>query len=178
MNKAAIIQQLKDRHENFIATIDALNEHEFLFAPAEKWNAAQQLDHIYRSVAALLFAMRIPKAAMKVIIGRANRNSRSYEELVERYIQKLSGGAKATGPFLPSNVSFDMKNKLIEKIRVVVEKLSNRIDQYSEEDLDELILPHPLMGKLTMREMMFFTIYHVQHHQRLAIKNLELRNHR
>jgi hypothetical protein len=175
MNKVEIIQQLKERHENFISTIDSLNESDFLFTLPEKWNAGQQLDHIYRSVATLQLAMRIPKPAMKIVIGKANRPSRSYDALVERYIFKLSGGAKATGRFVPSNISFDEKNKLIEKIRVVVEKLSNRINEYSEEDLDELILPHPLMGKLTMREMMFFTIYHVQHHQRLAIKNLELR---
>jgi len=43
---------------------------------------------------------------------------------------------------------------------------------FSEEDLDKLILPHPLLGKLTLREMMYFTIYHVQHHQRIVERNL------
>ena len=61
----------------------------------------------------------------------------------------------------------------MEKLRRVIEKLSKQIDHYSEQDLDKYILPHPLLGKLTMREMMYFTIYHVQHHQRLIAKNLQ-----
>jgi hypothetical protein len=175
MNKEDIIRQLKERHEIFVDTIDALTEVDFLFAPPEKWNAGQQLDHVYRSVATLFLATRIPKPAMKVIVGKATRPSRSYDELVERYSQKLSGGGKAKGRFIPSTISYTEKKKLIEKVRSVVEKLSNRINQFSEKDLDEMILPHPLLGKLTMREMMFFTIYHVQHHQRLMIKYLELK---
>ena len=47
-----------------------------------------------------------------------------------------------------------------------------RIDSFSEKDLDNYILPHPLLGKLTIREMLFFTIYHVQHHEVLTLKNL------
>jgi len=176
MNKEEIIRQLKERHEIFVEEIDALTEDDFLFAPPEKWSAGQQVDHIYRSVATLFLAMRIPKPAIKLVIGKANRPSRSYDELVERYAQKLSGGGKAKGPFIPSAISYAEKKKLLEKVRSVVEKLSNRINQFSEKDLDEMILPHPLLGKLTMREMLFFTIYHVQHHQRLMIKYLELKN--
>jgi hypothetical protein len=44
--------------------------------------------------------------------------------------------------------------------------LARRIDRFSETQLDQLILPHPLLGKLTLREMLYFTIYHVQHHQK------------
>jgi hypothetical protein len=35
---------------------------------------------------------------------------------------------------------------------------------WSEDDLDNHRLPHPLLGKLTVREMLFFTLYHIQHH--------------
>jgi len=173
MNKEEIKNKLKEHHENFIATIDSLSESDFMFTAPEKWNAGQQLDHIYRSTATLLLAMRIPKPAMKIIVGKANRESRTYEGLVEKYSQKLSGGAKAQGRFIPSTIQFEQKNKWIEKLRRVIEKLSKQIDQYSEQDLDEYILPHPLLGKLTIREMMYFTIYHVQHHQRLIAKNLQ-----
>jgi len=47
-----------------------------------------------------------------------------------------------------------------------VQALARRIDRFSETQLDQLILPHPLLGKLTLREMLYFTIYHVQHHQK------------
>ena len=53
------------------------------------------------------------------------------------------------------------------------ESLNKKIELFSEQDLDSHILPHPLLGKLTFREMLYFTIYHVQHHQDLMLKYLE-----
>jgi hypothetical protein len=31
---------------------------------------------------------------------------------------------------------------------------------WGESELDSYILPHPILGKLTIREMLFFTLYH------------------
>ena len=53
-------------------------------------------------------------------------------------------------------------------LRDLIKRLSARVDRWSDEDLDNTLLPHPLLGKLTVREMLFFTIHHVQHHQRLV----------
>jgi hypothetical protein len=33
-----------------------------------------------------------------------------------------------------------------------------------EERLDQYLAPHPLLGKITLRELTFFTIYHSHHH--------------
>lgn len=52
-------------------------------------------------------------------------------------------------------------------------RLCASLDSFTEKELDQYVLPHPLLGKLTLREMMFFTIYHVQHHEVLTKKNLE-----
>ena len=52
-----------------------------------------------------------------------------------------------------------------------IERLVLNINNYSEQQLDTFILPHPLLGKVTLREMMYFTIYHAEHHLKQAIKN-------
>jgi hypothetical protein len=36
-----------------------------------------------------------------------------------------------------------------------------------------LILPHPLLGKITIREMLYFTAYHVQHHENIIKRDLK-----
>ncbi|QLH34686.1 MAG: DinB family protein [Cyclobacteriaceae bacterium] len=53
-----------------------------------------------------------------------------------------------------------------------VNRLAAKLNRFSEAELDLYILPHPLLGKLTLREMIYFTCYHVQHHQELTTKNL------
>ena len=43
-------------------------------------------------------------------------------------------------------------------------------DLIPEKELDQYMLPHPILGKVTYREMLYFTMYHVNHHYSL-VKN-------
>jgi len=51
--------------------------------------------------------------------------------------------------------------------------LFSKLDKFTENELDRYILPHLLLGKLTLREMLFFTIYHIEHHEKLIKRNLK-----
>jgi len=43
---------------------------------------------------------------------------------------------------------------------------------WSELQMDRIRLPHPVLGKLSVREMLFFTLYHNQHHLDAAKRRL------
>ena len=43
----------------------------------------------------------------------------------------------------------------------------------SEKDIDTYRAPHPLIGKLTVRELVYFSIYHVGHHHKSIQKLLK-----
>lgn len=87
-----------------------------------------------------------------------------------KYKAKLAAGGKARGPFIPPVILFENKESLIKQYLLQKEKLISKIKRQSEEELDLYILPHPLLGKLTLREMLFFTIYHNRHHLELLQK--------
>lgn len=38
------------------------------------------------------------------------------------------------------------------------------LGKWSDKALDSYLLPHPLLGKMTVREILFFTLYHNLHH--------------
>ena len=40
------------------------------------------------------------------------------------------------------------------------------VRKWDEDDLDLYVIPHPLMERLTFQEILYFTIYHVQHHKK------------
>lgn len=170
MDKQALIKRLTENHQAFIACIEQLSSVDFQYSQNEKWSAGEQLEHIYLSVKPVRFAFRLPLFLLKLIWGKANRASRSYDELIARYHAKLASGSKATGPFVPKNVDLKKGQQLKAKLKNVVSKLCLSLDAYSEDELDQYILPHPLLGKLTLREMLFFTIYHVKHHENLIKK--------
>ena len=171
MDKQTLVNKLTENHQEFIACIDKLPAEEFNKSQNEKWTAGQQLEHIYLSVKPVGLAFRLPAFLLKLIWGKANRASRSYDELIARYHAKLANGSKATGPFIPKKVDLPKGQKLKENLTNEVLKLCAAIEKHSEEELDQYILPHPLLGKLTLREMLYFTIYHVKHHEKLIEKS-------
>ena len=170
--KQDIQYKLGETHKVFTETILALNDTDFLFSLNGKWTAGQQLDHICRSVAALNLGLALPKFIIRLYIGKANRPSKDYEALVAKYKLRLEAGGKAAGRFIPRPVSIEQKINLKDKLLKSVNSLSKKIDKYNEKQLDHYILPHPLLGKLTVREMLYFTIYHAEHHRKLTLKNL------
>ena len=175
MNKEQIAEMLQSNHTQFIEQLQQLPDTDFCYASDGKWTAAQQLDHIVKSINPVNMAMGLPKFIIKWKFGIANRSSRSYEDLVEKYHVKLQEGGKASGRFIPAPVEVAQKPKLLIQLTGLVIKLCHITLVHSEEALDKYILPHPLLGKLTLREMLYFTGYHVEHHRHLVTKGLESR---
>jgi hypothetical protein len=173
MQKEKIAELLQNNHAKFIQQLQGLSDADLCYAPAGKWTAAQQLAHIVKSVSPVNMAMGIPAFILKWRFGVANRPSKTNEGLIEKYTVKLKEGGRASGRFVPEPVSADQKEKLLHKLSGLVNSLCRRTENYSERALDKYILPHPLLGKLTMREMLYFTAYHVEHHRQLVERGLK-----
>ncbi len=168
MDRNAIHAALLQHHADFIACVQAIPSDRRHTSPSGKWSPAQQLDHILRSVAPVQMAMGLPKWFLRLAFGKPNRAARSYDVLVQRYQEKLAAGGRASGRFVPTDTPARSVERMSADLRTVVAALTKRVNNWSDQDLDTTLLPHPLLGKLTMREMLYFTIYHVQHHQRLV----------
>jgi hypothetical protein len=163
-DKPQIISALSEKVDAFNNYISLLNKEQFEAAPNGKWSAGQNLDHLIRSIKPLQLAYGLPKFALNILFGKTNRPSRTYEELVAKYKTKLAAGGKASGPFIPPIIRFEKKDELIEKYTEQKQRLISKVEKQSEIHLDKYILPHPLLGKLTLREMLYFTIHHNEHH--------------
>jgi len=165
MNKAEIITSMQKNHADFIALIASLNENDFCKQVDDKWTPAQQAKHIYKSAHPVNLALSLPLFIPALLFGKANRSSGTYDALVEKYHAKLAAGYKAGKAFVPKAINFSEQKKLAIQLQQLIDALCRKTDRLSEEELDQYILPHPLLGKLTYREMLYFTAYHVQHHQ-------------
>lgn len=173
MTREEISEKLVQTNKDFTTYITSLGEEDYNYSYNDKWTAGQQMEHIYKSIVPLNKALMLPKAIMKLNFGKANRPSRNYDDLVIRYKEKLSLGGKAPAQFAPEGVPFEKRHKLSGNLTKATHTLVKRLKKFTEEDLDILILPHPLLGKLTLREMVCFTDYHTHHHQRHTQENLK-----
>ena len=168
--KPQIISALNENVDAFNNYIAPLTKEQFEVSPNGKWSAGQNLDHLIRAIKPLQLPYGLPKFALRILFGKTNRPSKTYDELVARYKAKLAAGGRASGPFIPPFISFAKKDELIKKYAEQKQKLILKIEKQNEKDLDVYILPHPLLGKVTLREMLYFTIHHNEHHLEL-LKN-------
>lgn len=171
MTKQQLNAELQRHHSAFTQFIQGLSAQQLAFAPPDKWNALQQTEHLTKSVGPVNMALSLPLFVLQMLFGKANRKSRSYDELVGKYHSKLKAGGRAPGRFVPGGKEKNTK-VLAGKLLGLVDSLQKKVNALSEDQLDQFILPHPLLGKLTVREMIYFTIYHVQHHHRLLQNQL------
>lgn len=168
MDRARIISELERSHERLLATVLALPPDKLAVSRNGKWTPAQHVEHILRAVQPLTLVLLVPRWFLRWRFGKPNRQPRDYEALVARYKEKLAAGGRASGRFVPPPVPASKAESITAKLRNSVATLARRVNGWSERDLDTVLLPHPLLGKLTVREMLFFTIYHAQHHQALV----------
>lgn len=162
MNKSEIQKVLHQNYTSFVDSVKNMSEGEAMKSAEGKWSPARLLDHLIKSVRPVKLAFSLPTFILSLFFGRANRPSRNYAELIDRYHSKLASGGKASRPFIPDQIN--ELSPLYRKMERSIHTLNRLIDNFSEADLDRLILPHPLLGKLTLREMLYFTAYHAQHH--------------
>jgi DinB superfamily len=139
----------------------------------EKWSVADNVKHLLISTNMSSLAFWLPMFLVRWIGGTPNRPSKSYDELVAKYKLKLEQGAVASGRFVPKPTKDVTTKKSILKQwdKVSTHYLSALKKNRTEEDLDNYLVKHPLLGKLTIRELCYFTIYHTQHHLQ-AINNI------
>ena len=172
MTKKEIIHQLDIHYTAFLAYVSGLSEGKYQYSYQQKWTAGQQLEHIIKSIAPLVQFYSLSPSAMEKIFGKTQRTNQSYEQLTANYQEKLAAGGKAPSQFLPKPNSFEQRTASLTKLRQLIDQLKEIIQKTKEDDLEQLLIPHPLLGNLTLKEMLYNAIYHVQHHHQQAIAYL------
>jgi len=165
----AALQDSNQRAENWFLEIPADN---FFTRHGEVWSPSDNVDHLIKAVKPIAKALKLPKITLQVMFGKPEKPSMSYEELCQIYRAEIAKGAQASGRYLPSqeNPSENAeprKRELLAQWARANAELVSVAEKWNESELDQYLLPHPLIGKLTIREMFFFTIYHNLRHASL-----------
>jgi hypothetical protein len=141
------------------------------FAPqGPPWAPAEHVRHLRKSAEAVTRALRLPRLVLAVAFGQHRDGSLSFAAMQERYRAALTGGAQA-GRFAPAPrpVSSDpeaLRGAIMARWVAAGSALRASLARWPEARLDLYRLPHPVLGPLSVREMMSFTVYHTAHHLR------------
>lgn len=168
--RSDILTSLQRLHRESQEYISTLTESEFFTPQGEKWSPAEQVRHLTKSVRPLAKALRLPRLVLAFMFDRKGKTSRSFSEIEMLYRSKLKTGVTA-GRFTPSPQPAPddpraRRTEIVQHWRETHRALEQAIQTWPEAVLDRYRLPHPILGKLTIREMLFFTLYHNAHHVR------------
>jgi hypothetical protein len=156
------------------ASLEALNA-----GTTEDWSAADYLKHLIISVKPFAKAMSMSPEALAKLFGESGRASRSYDQIVAAYQARIDAGMRAEdagNAVIPAAYRYpdgvivgdqaSERAHLAQAWQDANTRLLGAMHQCDDAMLDSHQLPHPAIGLLTLREMLFFTVHHNSLHAR------------
>ena len=156
----------------------SLTPDELVLRVESAWTAAEQLAHLNTVVSAVAKGFAAPRFILRIRFGRSRTSRRSHTALRDDYRALLATGGRAAGPFVPARRDLAPpgieahRQGLLARWSRVNGRLQTAFAPWDEKDLDTIRMPHPLLGKITAREMIYFTVYHSEHHIAATKKRL------
>jgi uncharacterized damage-inducible protein DinB len=168
-SKTQLLDMLRISNQRAIDWFAAISPEDFFLRYGEVWSASDHVDHLIKAHEAVAQALRLPKIALRAMFGKPDKSSMSYEELCQRYRNEIARGAQASGRYLPdqgnpASYTERKKKELLDQFAKVSAGLVTSSETWNDNQLDNYFLPHPILGKLTIREILYFTIYHNLRH--------------
>lgn len=166
MDKEAIADLIDAKHTELISWLEQQPVELWTTGPKGKWTQGQQALHLLQSIKPLNDALSLPKFVLRFKFGKANRPVRGYDAIVKRYKERLEDAKGKTfkGSQNMKVPTIEDKKYILNRLQTESKKLQYKTKKISDKNLDTVILPHPLMGKMPVREIIMWTAYHVEHH--------------
>lgn len=170
LDKQGILTALTAAERQITEFFAALSAEELALRSGTAWTPIEQLEHIDSAVKAVANGFAAPKLVLRLRFGGVDGPGRTYLELRDAYRQRLDAGGRAPAPFVPKPVDATAppietrRDDLLARWRRHNARLRESVSSWSEHQLDTIGLPHPILGTISAREMLFFTIYHSEHH--------------
>lgn len=171
MTLEMLLNDIENNHFAFIDYINSLTEEQFITRVRDKWTPGQQLQHILISIEPIAQVLG-NKEVIVSKFGKVSRDTMNYETVREVYLEALGKGGKAPARFEPGKIDVEHRNGIIESIKANLVLLRKNLSDYTDQELNSLALPHPLLGLLTIMEMLYMTSYHITHHHKATKINL------
>jgi len=164
MTKPILKEALTTGFYSIVRQVEPIDESTFFAPIGDKWSIAENILHLTQSAKSLNQGLALPKEVLAEQFGKIDRAHFNYEAVVSNYLAILSTGLKARGAFVPELPDNPSKTVLISSFIKHHEALADFLDTFTETELDELCIRHPVLKLLTLREMYYFMHYHFGHH--------------
>lgn len=173
MHKDEIANLLEEKYQTLLDWLEKQDNEKWTLGPENKWTSGQHALHLLKSIKPLNDVLSMPRFLFKYTLGTTNAEIRDYETIVRSYLIRLEE-FKSNPPKNSKKLKVPTihdKRYILTRLQVESKKLQYKIRRISDRNLNTLVLPHPIMGKMPIREILMWTAYHAEHHAKQLQEN-------
>jgi len=172
-----ILREMTRLHSEGATFLGTIPPDVFARPQGGKWSPGDHVRHLAKSLRPVAMGLGLPRFVPRLLFGGGSGASRSFALMKTTYLERLAAGAQA-GRFAPSTRPLPpdlggWREGVLAQFREANSAVCAKALQWDERALDRVRMPHPALGKLTVREMLFFSLYHNAHHLNLVAGRLE-----
>ena len=146
---------------DFTNLINSYVDHFINIKKEGKWSIGEETEHVILAAQGTLYLINQPKENLPA----SDHASKSYDELELAYKSGLALTPGINNPLTNPQTGPLTKKQLVEKWENTMAGINKDLDQWTDEEMDKVtVWKHPLLGKLTPKEMLLFTIFHSKGH--------------
>jgi DinB superfamily len=163
MTQAELVQALEARQNELQTYFSSIPEDVFLADNGPKWNPAQHLIHLTKSGSRIAQGLQ----ASDQLPNHETQTPRDYETIRDTYLATLKLAPAELLAKVGASIQVETGSsqaQIIEKYLLAGKQLREAAQTWSETELDAKAMPHPVLGLLSVREMLEFALYHDLHH--------------
>jgi hypothetical protein len=162
------MENLSAAHQALAETLTAVDQlfklvddEKINFKPTEKWSFGEEMVHLTLSTNGTAMLLSSPEERFVP----SDHPSRTYEEIGAEYREKLALNPTIGQAFADKEAKIYTLEGLQANFAAATQAALQSLSNWEEEKSDLLMVwKHPLLGKMTAREMVYFTVYHSRHH--------------
>ena len=170
-SKPEILEAADNLHTDLAVFFRGIEPQVFFAQPGAGWSVAENLKHLIKVGVAVNLGLATPPVLLAVL-GASREAARRLSEVRNDYLARLSAGATAGIIYRPGRETLagrtsgqgERQEALVAKWVRTGQRFAKILSAWSEEDLDRCRMPHPIMGRVPVREMCMFTLLHALHH--------------
>ena len=172
MESVLLFRNFCNEHLHFVKYIASLDHVQFSESRNGKWSPAQQLMHLNLCLTPIAKALGA-KTFLLQKFGVLQRAPFSYDEVIRKYESALENGGKAPEQFVPATDITFSREELMREMEMILSSIEVAGKGFTDSELNTIVMPHPLLGSLSVAEMLFLMTFHAKHHLSQTIRNLE-----
>jgi len=163
MNPEDLQSRLAENIQRISNFLEQLPEAFLDQSPDHRWTIAQEMLHLTKANGGTARMLSRPPEQLR----KAEKPSRSYREVVEEYQTKYATANPPRGPqgVQPDEEAPTDKATLTAQWNKTSQALLKSTEAWPELMWGQYtVWKHPLLGVLTVQEMLYFTTFHNEHH--------------